>query len=113
MATAIAKGTYRNQALLGTAPLEKRRTRSIVRCFIWGSQHRSAGNDFRVTLDPVLRIQAWSLTMNSSLFTNYSGPLVALASAALFGASTPVAKLLLGVTDAPFPPGPRDNRRPL
>src|SRR5215472_5031499 len=37
--------------------------------------------------------------MNPSLFTNYSGPLLALASAALFGASTPVAKLLLGVTD--------------
>jgi hypothetical protein len=36
--------------------------------------------------------------MNPSLFTNYSGPLLALASAALFGASTPVAKLLLGVT---------------
>src|SRR5215469_14328102 len=37
--------------------------------------------------------------MNPSLSTNYSGPLLALASAALFGASTPVAKLLLGVTD--------------
>ena len=37
--------------------------------------------------------------MNSLLYTNYSGPLLALASAALFGASTPVAKLLLGVTD--------------
>jgi drug/metabolite transporter (DMT)-like permease len=37
--------------------------------------------------------------MNHSLFTHYSGPLLALASAALFGASTPVAKLLLGVTD--------------
>jgi drug/metabolite transporter (DMT)-like permease len=37
--------------------------------------------------------------MNPSLCTNYSGPLLALASAALFGASTPVAKLLLGVTD--------------
>ena len=37
--------------------------------------------------------------MNPSFFTNYSGPLLALASAALFGASTPVAKLLLGVTD--------------
>jgi len=37
--------------------------------------------------------------LNPSLFTNYSGPLLALASAALFGASTPVAKLLLGVTD--------------
>jgi len=37
--------------------------------------------------------------MNPSLFTNYSGPLLALASAALFGASTPVAKLLLRVTD--------------
>ena len=37
--------------------------------------------------------------MNPSLFTNYSGPLFALASAALFGASSPVAKLLLGVTD--------------
>lgn len=37
--------------------------------------------------------------MNPLLFTNYSGPLLALASAALFGASTPVAKLLLGVTD--------------
>jgi drug/metabolite transporter (DMT)-like permease len=51
------------------------------------------------TLDPVLRIQVWSPTMNPLLFTNYSGPLLALASAALFGASTPVAKLLLGVTD--------------
>src|SRR6516165_11538498 len=50
-------------------------------------------------LNPVLRIQARSPTMNPSLFTNYSGPLLALASAALFGASTPVAKLLLGVTD--------------
>jgi drug/metabolite transporter (DMT)-like permease len=37
--------------------------------------------------------------MNHSLFTHYSGPLLALASAALFGASTPVSKLLLGVTD--------------
>ena len=37
--------------------------------------------------------------MNHSLFTRYSGPLLALASAALFGASTPVAKLLLGVID--------------
>jgi drug/metabolite transporter (DMT)-like permease len=37
--------------------------------------------------------------MKPSLFTDYSGPLLALASAALFGASTPVAKLLLGVTD--------------
>jgi hypothetical protein len=37
--------------------------------------------------------------MNPSLLTNYSGPLLALTSAALFGASTPVAKLLLGVTD--------------
>ena len=37
--------------------------------------------------------------MNPSLFTTDSGPLLALASAALFGASTPVAKLLLGVTD--------------
>src|SRR5262252_9171339 len=37
--------------------------------------------------------------MNHSLFTRYSGPLPALASATLFGASTPVAKLLLGVTD--------------
>ena len=37
--------------------------------------------------------------MNHSLFTRYSGPLLALASAALFGASTPVAKLMLGVTD--------------
>src|SRR5215468_120394 len=37
--------------------------------------------------------------MNPSLFTNYSGPLLVLASAALFGASTPVAKLLLRVTD--------------
>jgi drug/metabolite transporter (DMT)-like permease len=37
--------------------------------------------------------------MNASLFTHYSSPLLALASAALFGASTPVAKLLLGVTD--------------
>jgi hypothetical protein len=37
--------------------------------------------------------------MNPSLFTNYSGPLLALASAALFGASTPAAKLLLGVTE--------------
>src|SRR5262249_15161962 len=37
--------------------------------------------------------------MNHLLFTRYSGPLLALASAALFGASTPVAKLLLGVTD--------------
>jgi hypothetical protein len=37
--------------------------------------------------------------MNPFLFANYSGPLLALASAALFGASTPVAKLLLGVTD--------------
>ena len=37
--------------------------------------------------------------MNPSLFTNYSGPLFALASAALFGASSLVAKLLLGVTD--------------
>jgi len=35
--------------------------------------------------------------MNPLLFANYSGPLLALASAALFGASTPVAKLLLGV----------------
>src|SRR5207249_762433 len=56
-------------------------------------------NGFRTTLDPVLRIQAWSPTMNPSLFTHYSGPLLALASAGLFGASTPVAKLLLGVTD--------------
>ena len=37
--------------------------------------------------------------MNPLLFTNYSGPLLALPSAALFGASTPIAKLLLGVTD--------------
>ena len=37
--------------------------------------------------------------MKPSLFTNYSGPLLAFASAALFGASTPVAKLLLGATD--------------
>ena len=37
--------------------------------------------------------------MNHSLFTHYSGPLLALASAVLFGASTPVSKLLLGVTD--------------
>jgi drug/metabolite transporter (DMT)-like permease len=37
--------------------------------------------------------------MNPSLYTNYSGPLLALASAALFGASTPAAKLLLGITD--------------
>jgi hypothetical protein len=37
--------------------------------------------------------------MNRSLFTHYSGPLPALASAALFGAITPVARLLLGVTD--------------
>jgi drug/metabolite transporter (DMT)-like permease len=37
--------------------------------------------------------------MSPLLFTNYSGPLLALASAALFGGSTPVAKLLLGVTD--------------
>src|SRR6516225_6316075 len=37
--------------------------------------------------------------MKPSRFTNYSGPLLALTSAALFGASTPVAKLLLGVTD--------------
>jgi drug/metabolite transporter (DMT)-like permease len=37
--------------------------------------------------------------MNSLLYMNYSGPLLALASAALFGASTPVAKLLLGVTN--------------
>jgi drug/metabolite transporter (DMT)-like permease len=37
--------------------------------------------------------------MKPSLFTNYSGPLLTLSSAALFGASTPVAKLLLGVTD--------------
>ena len=37
--------------------------------------------------------------MNPLLFTNSSSPLLALASAALFGASTPVAKLLLGVTD--------------
>ena len=28
-----------------------------------------------------------------------SGPLVALSSALLFGASTPIAKLLLGITD--------------
>src|SRR5215467_10900019 len=46
-----------------------------------------------------LRIQAWSPTMNPSLFTPNSGPLLALASAALFGASTPVSKLLLGATD--------------
>jgi hypothetical protein len=35
--------------------------------------------------------------------TNYyhlrSGPLLALGSALLFGASTPIAKLLLGITD--------------
>ena len=37
--------------------------------------------------------------MNHSLFIRYSGPLLALASAALFGASTPVAKLLLGAID--------------
>jgi drug/metabolite transporter (DMT)-like permease len=37
--------------------------------------------------------------MNPSLFMNYSGPLLALASAALFGVSMPIAKLLLGVTD--------------
>ena len=37
--------------------------------------------------------------MNHSLFTRYSGPLLALASAALFGASMPVAKLLLGAID--------------
>ena len=37
--------------------------------------------------------------MNPSLFAHCSGPLLALASAALFGASTPVAKLLLGITD--------------
>lgn len=44
-------------------------------------------------------IQACSPTMNPSFFTNCSGPVLALASAALFGASTLVAKLLLGVTD--------------
>ena len=37
--------------------------------------------------------------MNPSLFMNYSGPLLALASAALFGVSMPIAKLLLGVID--------------
>jgi drug/metabolite transporter (DMT)-like permease len=37
--------------------------------------------------------------MNPSLFTSYPAPLLALASAALFGASTPVAKLLLGAID--------------
>jgi drug/metabolite transporter (DMT)-like permease len=37
--------------------------------------------------------------MNPSIFTNYSGPLLTLASAVLFGASTPVAKLLLTVTN--------------
>src|ERR1700730_11185031 len=57
------------------------------------------GNGFRTTLDPVLRMPAWSPTMNPSLFSHCSGPLLALASAALFGASTPVAKLLLGLTD--------------
>jgi drug/metabolite transporter (DMT)-like permease len=30
---------------------------------------------------------------------NYNGPVLALSSAFLFGASTPIAKLLLGVTD--------------
>src|SRR6201993_80347 len=57
------------------------------------------GNGFRATLDPVLRIPAWSPTMNPSLFSRCPGPLLALASATLFGTSTPVAKLLLGVTD--------------
>jgi drug/metabolite transporter (DMT)-like permease len=47
----------------------------------------------------MVRIQAWSPNMNPFSFTNYSSPLLVLASAALFGASTPVAKLLLGVTD--------------
>ena len=37
--------------------------------------------------------------MNPSLFSRCPGPLLALASATLFGTSTPVAKLLLGVTD--------------
>jgi len=30
---------------------------------------------------------------------NYNGPVLALSSAILFGASTPIAKLLLGITD--------------
>ena len=30
---------------------------------------------------------------------NYNGPVLALSSAFLFGASTPLAKLLLGITD--------------
>ena len=30
---------------------------------------------------------------------NYNGPVLALSSAFLFGASTPIAKLLLGITD--------------
>ena len=37
--------------------------------------------------------------MNPSLFSRCPGPLLALASATLFSTSTPVAKLLLGVTD--------------
>src|SRR5215467_5430848 len=71
----------------------------MIGCTIAALGPNSAGSDISALRLSRLAGRHHGLHWMTKTQRNYNGPVLALSSAFLFGASTPIAKLLLGVTD--------------
>src|SRR5215472_4032805 len=72
---------------------------SMICCTITALGPDSAGSDISALRLSRLAGRHRGLHWMTKTQRNYNGPVLAVSSAFLFGASTPIAKLLLGVTD--------------
>src|SRR5215471_18186478 len=71
----------------------------MIGCTIAVLGPNSAGSDISALRLSRLAGRHHGLHWMTKTQRNYNGPVLALSSAFLFGASTPIAKLLLGITD--------------
>src|SRR5215472_17401957 len=71
----------------------------MIGCTIAALGPNSAGSDICALRLSRLADRHHGLHWMTKTQRNYNGPVLALSSAFLFGASTPIAKLLLGITD--------------
>ena len=80
-------------------PSTTRACASMICCTITALGPNSRGSDISALRLSRLAGRHHGLHWMTKTQRNYNGPVLALSSAFLFGASTPIAKLLLGITD--------------